>query len=1077
MVVKLTDGEVEALLLQFTVNDSNLISQAEAKIKQLMKSPACVLAFMNQIHGSSNPSARQLAAILLRKKIPTFWKKLNPQHQEQIKATLLQKMIHEEQRAVQNGIAGVVSAIAKCTVPQGKWNDLLTFLLQCSKECNPRFRELGLLLFRVLVETIGSSMKQHFSTLFAIFSSGLNDSGSQTVREESLKALSALFQTVESEEQVEQFKPVVPGICGVIQSSISNGNDNVASHGFELLEEFAESPIPLIDDHFTNIIPFAMGVILENSISMTVRERSCALLTWMIKHQPKKIIHFNFQSQILDTCLNLAVIPFEDDDDDGDDTSNPQSLALEILDELMLHLPNDIIYEPALRGTSQLLQSHNPLHRAAGQLLLFVMAEGCNESMKNNLVQLLEAVCNGMQDPDKKVRANACSALNQFSEHLQPEIHQHHAIVIPYIFRILDNPSEDNEVKARLTMTLDAFCGELKGEAVTPYVEEIMKRLSVLIHIDDKKLQELAIQAVGTIANAAGPGFLPFLNHFVVLMTQVMQITEEDKLGLRAAATRCLGNIASGIGKEAFLPFLNDLVGLSLQGLKLDSCDVREATYHLYSSLADVFGNDLAGILPEVMPSLLHSMDSNDGITAQKQESDADQAFGNIGIEDDNDVNELEEEDEEEEDDNGRTQYSILTGFLDEKMAAIGCVSSFFKNIDSAMLPYVEPLLESLEGLTTYLHENVRILALLSYDDVFKWGIRMWPYEWQQGVLSPIPDNLNKLQDKILPILISGVGIEFEKSVASIAADVLARAIKVLGPSIIPENIEHLFPIITMVIQEETPSQRYALEDAVSTEEDLDELLESICDVISSIAKVMGPSFAQHFQGIVSELIASASRPHRIAGHLASIVGCFGEVTAELGGNVVHFAPQLFPMVFHCMAHSSSIVRRSAAFCLGSMFLSGGAALEAYYQESITLLTAVSQIPENADYHLKAARDNAISAIGKMIEKDSQKLPLAHLFPIFINGLPLTADMAENEYVYPTLLKMISSYPEMVSSFTPQILNAFCYALSCEDVDEPLKVNIAAQMKVMATHFGDQVKQLLDGAYADKRDLIIKFLQ
>jgi hypothetical protein len=38
-----------------------------------------------------------------------------------------------------------------------------------------------------------------------------------------------------------------------------------------------------------------------------------------------------------------------------------------------------------------------------------------------------------MKDPDSKVRANACSALTQFSEHLQPDIYQYHGVVIPGI--------------------------------------------------------------------------------------------------------------------------------------------------------------------------------------------------------------------------------------------------------------------------------------------------------------------------------------------------------------------------------------------------------------------------------------------------------------------------------------------------------------------------------------------------------------------------------------------------------------------------------------------------------------------
>lgn len=56
------------------------IKAAEGVLKEYTKDPACVAPLLQQMRSSQHEQARQLAAVLLKKKIMTHWKTFNDNH-------------------------------------------------------------------------------------------------------------------------------------------------------------------------------------------------------------------------------------------------------------------------------------------------------------------------------------------------------------------------------------------------------------------------------------------------------------------------------------------------------------------------------------------------------------------------------------------------------------------------------------------------------------------------------------------------------------------------------------------------------------------------------------------------------------------------------------------------------------------------------------------------------------------------------------------------------------------------------------------------------------------------------------
>ena len=86
---------LELLLIQFLMPDNDARRQAEEQIKRLAKDPQVVPALVQHLRTAKTPNVRQLAAVLLRKKITGHWAKLSPQLKQLVKQSLIESITME----------------------------------------------------------------------------------------------------------------------------------------------------------------------------------------------------------------------------------------------------------------------------------------------------------------------------------------------------------------------------------------------------------------------------------------------------------------------------------------------------------------------------------------------------------------------------------------------------------------------------------------------------------------------------------------------------------------------------------------------------------------------------------------------------------------------------------------------------------------------------------------------------------------------------------------------------------------------------------------------------------------------
>lgn len=86
---------LELLLIQFLMPDNDARRQAEDQIKRLAKDPQVVPALVQHLRTAKTPNVRQLAAVLLRKRITGHWAKLSPQTKQEVKQSLIESITVE----------------------------------------------------------------------------------------------------------------------------------------------------------------------------------------------------------------------------------------------------------------------------------------------------------------------------------------------------------------------------------------------------------------------------------------------------------------------------------------------------------------------------------------------------------------------------------------------------------------------------------------------------------------------------------------------------------------------------------------------------------------------------------------------------------------------------------------------------------------------------------------------------------------------------------------------------------------------------------------------------------------------
>lgn len=197
---------------------------------------------------------------------------------------------------------------------------------------------------------------------------------------------------------------------------------------------------------------------------------------------------------------------------------------------------------------------------------------------------------------------------------------------------------------------LEVFCENLEDEII-PHLPALLERLfETLNPTNSTKLRELALGAVGAVANAAKTNMAPYFPQLIEgLKLYLVKSDNEDILELRPRAIDTLAILARTIGKELFMPLANDTMNFALTLLSeatSEEPELKTSVYNLLAALSEVVNAEMSPFLPKIVEAMLDSVASSEGLVPQFK---ADGKIGDGETEDEIDIELSDEEDDDDE--------------------------------------------------------------------------------------------------------------------------------------------------------------------------------------------------------------------------------------------------------------------------------------------------------------------------------------------------------------------------------------------------------------------------------------------
>ena len=218
---------------------------------------------MQQLVTNTNPSIRQLASVLLRKRILQHWSTLSPDIQAQIKSTLLDKLSTDPEPLVRKNIANLIAALS--TVSIKSWPELLTLIDHLAKSDNVQGKEIALYLLAEMLEdeNVNEFLEPHSQSLLELFTASLSDASSRWVRKYALTAISNHASNTGEIANLEHIRTLVPQVLVALQEAIIEVDVELIVACILVFDNLLDSGMD-IDEHLESIARVVMDSVAMN---------------------------------------------------------------------------------------------------------------------------------------------------------------------------------------------------------------------------------------------------------------------------------------------------------------------------------------------------------------------------------------------------------------------------------------------------------------------------------------------------------------------------------------------------------------------------------------------------------------------------------------------------------------------------------------------------------------------------------------------------------------------------------------------------------------------------------------------
>lgn len=1084
--------KLAALLKQCQLPDTEQVKSATADLqKNYYPHPQSLLLLLETVCVDEDAAIRQLAAVQASRLVNKHWPKVDAGAKGSVREHLVQAVMKEQNAKCRHSESRLIANIASLDFAKGEWKELFDGIFQLSESDNVAQREVGTYLIYSAVESDPRHFNEHLPQLFKTLEKCIQDGQSLEVRVNSLMAIGSALMLIDTEDEedadkVKMVQSLVPAMAGVLRSAVEAGDDEKIKQAFEVLQSFLAYDSSLLGNYLKDLLEFTATIAANKEASEDARTQSLAFLAQAVRYRRMKLMGMgDLVKGLVEQALQILT---ELDDDDDDDTT-PARLSLTLIAQLSSDLPPRLVMLPILEQFAKLSSSPDPAQRKAGVIALGISCEGAPDFVNSHFKQILPIVISLLNDSDIEVRHAALVGLTRLAEEMSEDVAAEHVPLIQALLKNLEaaeNSSTDEATKKKNTNIIrsvcgafDAMCDGIKPEVMKKFGPELLEPIGKLLSHDDARVKVAAAGAVGAIATAMEQDFVPFFQKTMAALGPYMSAKEtEEDLTLRGGISDAIGRIAAAVGPEALKPYVQDLMHSTEESLHLDSFELRESTFILWSQLAKVYELDFAPFLDGVFKALLEALElEEEEVTLDLTEED--QAI--VG-----DAKELitagkrikiksPEEDDglmEDSDDEDLFEDFLDSAAAMEKEVAIEVLGDIIAHScgTAEISKHLEKALELIAPLVQHGYEGCRKASVSTlwraYGRVWQLTEEETGVKWEPGFPPKQTPSvtLQKLGEIVATSTLSLWGEESDRDVVTEINRMVAMILKSCGPAILvgQDTLSQVITALTSIMTRSHPCQMgLGDEDEDNNVEESSEydwlVIDTALDVVISLALSLGPAFQELWKIFEKPIVKFASSNDST--ERSTAVGVIAECIRHMGSTVTPYTERLLKVLVHRLSDEDPETKSNAAYGAGQLVLQSNAS-DKYLPSLQEILSKVEPMLY-AQSQENRILDNACGCLSRLMMKHPDRVPIGDFLPNMVSKLPLTDDkdgFEENAPIYECIYKLYDHSEPTVMSLTPQLIPVF------EKVLSPPNEQLTAETRVL-------VQKIVQQLYQAKPDL------
>lgn len=1089
--------QFEQLLTSLLSGDNNTRNQAEKIYMNTKKQQPnqIIQALLQVARTSENTEMRNLAYVLIRRSLivlsteESFWSRLNPEIKQLLQTELLVALEKEEDKVIRREVGEVVITLAAEILEDEeqkgeKWDGLFECIFATAQSPNYHYRKSALQILSSLADYIKDQLTaETFEIIFNLLQAGLQDDSSFEVPLEALDSMNNFIVTFAKRPEVRaKLQSLIPVMLQVIAKMLNAEDEDCALKAIKFFISVAETDPGFFKPIANHVVDAMFKITTVAELEDSTRQIAMEFLITLAENKTNMCLRLegfvqNIINILLQWMLDLPDTPLhewnvlKDDQDDVVDVEN-SLIAEESLDRLCICFSGDVIVPIVMAHIPAFLQKNQTENdwkfRYVGLMCISMIGEGCNKVLMPYLHNLVSISTPFLKDPHPKVRYAAANTAGQMSTDFGPKLQKkYHQQYVEGLASLLDD-SSNPKVQNHAAAAFINFSEKCTSKILAKYLPILMQKMTSLLTINNKILQEQAITAVGAFAGCAAAQFTPYYDGFVPFLREVLlKSTGPEQRMLRGKAMECISLIGVAVGKDKFMQDAKALMDV-LSTINTDELDAddphREFIMETWMRISSCLGTEFIPYLKYVVPPLIRIAENQDSLSitdASIVEGQAPEGWDILDV--------------------GDKRIQIHTSALEEKASAMNRLLCFALEMKDGYFEYVEATSKLCVPLMEFhLHSGVRIAAiamvphLLNSAKLF-FAKSLFPNA-EEG-----PRLLKELFTYLFVNLIETVKEETDVEVLIFGIEAIEKSLVAMGPNVLDvSSIKEILHLVCLIIA--ASNQRRVTLSAHNPDADADnsqtvkEEMNEEDAVLTELAEIMGALIINHPNlfievfGEISPLIGQMIQKDQPAALRQFALCVFDDLVEHTQERSLPFWEAFIPFMLDYATDPHPGVRQAACYGLGVCANHGGDAFRPICTKVFDILVAVITSPDSRTEENAGPTENSVSSIGKMLDfyPDIFGDKLEELFRVWISWLPLEFDEVEARACHKHLCSFITrNNPHVLGpnlSNLPQLLNIFATILDSPDTEEARLIDDKGLVVTILKQMNAQIPQLAQAA-------------